>query len=353
MRARIFKGAAWAISTVAIGLTACSTPSAPEGGTQAVQAEESMPPRGIPRKYVAPHEFNGDELGITLSELKSRHPRLTEIGEPTAVEWRGHARSVDFAGCLQFDQSSGGCKQPVISTDVESGGTVLLAEYFVAAPYEGYTAAYLFNDTGGVLAPVIIDVCAQYAGHGDRIIPDSLPQEARVCGFRGFHHTYIDEYQNKDETLEENDDRVPMYERVFRGLVNVYGYPAHYRPRGRIVIELSDGTRLASDPSPRYVDYHWGQGSPEVSIDYAFNPKDGAGIVFVADRRARFYAQVRHDMGDVNFILWRLHQPGGMNRHEFESRFQRGSLAMTEFGAREEPGRLSERVRALLAANPR
>jgi len=26
---------------------------------------------------------------------------------------------------------------------------------------------------------------------------------------------------------------------------------------------------------------------------------------------------------------------------------------MTEFGAREEPGRLSERVRALLAANPR
>ena len=47
--------------------------------------------------------------------------------------------------------------------------------------------------------------------------------------------------------------------------------------------------------------------------------------MFVADRRARFYAQMRHDMGDVNFILWRLHQPGGMNRLEFESRFPRGS----------------------------
>src|SRR5579862_6071601 len=115
MRARIFKGAAWAISAVAIGLTACSTPSAPEGDTQAGQADESMPPPGVPRNYVAPHEFNGDELGITLSELKSRHPRLTEIGEPTAVEWRGRSRSVDFSGCMQFDQSSGGCKQPVIT----------------------------------------------------------------------------------------------------------------------------------------------------------------------------------------------------------------------------------------------
>ena len=93
MRARIFKGAAWAISAVAIGLTACSTPSAPEGDTQAGQADESMPPPGIPRKYVAPHEFNGDELGISLSELKSRHPRLTNHLST------GTAATAQAAGC--------------------------------------------------------------------------------------------------------------------------------------------------------------------------------------------------------------------------------------------------------------
>ena len=353
MRARIFKGAAWFIATVAIGLTACSTPAPPQSSdSQGLQADESTPLPGVPRTYVAPQGFNGDEFGMTLSELKSRHSRLTEIGEPTAVEWRGQSRSVDFSGCMQVDQSSGGCKQPVIGADVETGGTVLLAEYAVAAPYEGYTAAYLFSDTGGVLAPVIIDVCAQYPGHGDRVIPNTVQQDARVCGFRGFHHTYVDEYQDTGATRSATDDRVPMYERVFRGLVNVYGYPSHYRPMGRIVIEWPDGTRLTSDPTPRYIDYHWGRGSPEVSIDYAFNPKDGAGMVFIADRRARFYAQVRHDMGDVNFILWRLHQPGGMNRRELPSRFQHGSLAMTEFDAREEPGQLSARVRELLAAHP-
>jgi hypothetical protein len=75
-------------------------------------------------------------------------------------------------------------------------------------------------------------------------------------------------------------------------------------------------------------------------------------MVLIADGRARFYAQMRHDMGDVNFLLWRLHQPGGMNRRELPSRFQHGSLAMTEFDAREEPGQLSARVRELLAAHP-
>jgi hypothetical protein len=349
MRTRIFKGM---VLAAVMGLAGCSTPTDPQaGGSRGLQADESIPPPGIPRKYVAPHEFDGDELGTTLSDLKSRHPRLTELGQPTAVEWRGKTRSVDSSGCLQFDQASGGCKQPVIQTDVDGGGTVLLAEYVIAAPYDGYTAAYLFNDTGGVLAPVIIDVCAQYTGHGDRVIPNTLQQDARVCGFRGFHHTYIDEYVNKDER-GESDTRVPMYERVLRGLVNVYGYPAHYRPIGQIVIELSDGTQLTSSPSARYIDYHWGRGSPEVSIDYAFNPKDGVGMVLIADGRARFYAQMRHDMGDVNFLLWRLHQPGGMNRKEFESKFQSGSLATTEFDAREEPGQLSERVRALLAAHP-
>ena len=65
-----------------------------------------MPPRGIPRKYVAPHEFNGDELGITLSELKSRHPRLTEI--------RGaHRGRVARAG-----PQRGFCRLPADSTKV-------------------------------------------------------------------------------------------------------------------------------------------------------------------------------------------------------------------------------------------
>jgi hypothetical protein len=341
-----------AVSAVTFGLVACSTPSAPQANDPpSIEADEPVPPTGIPKKYAAPLGFNGDEFGMTLSQLKVRHPRLTEIGEPIGVEWRGRTRNVDFSGCLEFDKS-GGCRNPVISTNMEGNGIALFAEYYVAAPYAGYTDGYRFEDTGGVLAPVFIGVCAEYSGWDDRVIPNTLADDARVCAFRAFHHTYLDEYANANAThAEEDDSGGPMYQRVFFGLVNVYGYPQHYRPRGRIVIELVDGTRLTSDPTPYYVDYHWGRGS-DVTIDYAFNPKDGAGTVFIADARARDYAQKRHDTGDPNFVLWRLSQSGGLNHKEIEWRFQNGSLAITRFDSRIETDRLSDRVRSLFAARP-
>jgi hypothetical protein len=340
------------LSVVSIGLVACSTPSVPQANDPpSIEADEPVPPAGIPKKYAAPHGFNGDEFGMTLSQLKVRHPRLTEIGEPIAVEWRGRARDVDFSGCLDFDKN-GGCRNPVISANVEGNATALFAEYYIAAPYAGYTDGYRFEDTGGVLAPVFIGVCAEYSGWGDRAVPNTLADDARVCAFRAFHHTYLDEYANANETrVEENDSGGPMYQRVFFGLVNAYGYPQHYQPKGRLVIEWPDGTRLTSDPTPYYVDYHWGRGSP-VTVDYAFNPKDGAGIVLIADGSARDYAQKRHDMGDVNFMLWRLSQPGGLNNRGIEWRFQNGSLGINRLDSRVEPGRLSERVRALFAARP-
>jgi hypothetical protein len=341
------------LSAVSIGLIACTTASVPQANDPPlIEADEPVPPAGIPRKYAAPHGFNGDEFGMTLSELKVRHPRLTEIGEPIAVEWRGRTHHVDFSGCLEFDKN-GGCRNPVIGANVASNGIALFAEYYVAAPYAGYTDGYRFEDTGGVLAPVFIGVCAEYSGWGDRVVPNTLADDARVCAFRAFHHTYLDEYANPNEThAEENDDSGgPMYQRVFFGLVNAYGYPQHYQPKGRLVIEWPDGTRLTSDPTPYYVDYHWGRGSP-VTIDYAFNPKDGAGIVFIADGWARDYAQKRHDMGDVNFALWRLSQPGGLNNKGIEWRFQNGSLGINRLDSRVEAERLSERVRSLFAARP-
>jgi hypothetical protein len=345
------KGMAWFLSTVGIGVVACTTQSNPRSNDPPpIETDQPVPPEGIPRKYVAPRGFDGDEFGMTLAQIKARHPRLTEIGEPAAVEWQGRTRSVDLSVCLDFDKN-GGCRNPVISADVESGGTVLFAEYYVAAQFSGYTEGYTFGDTGGVLAPIFIDICAQYAGHGDRVIPNTLPDDARVCAFRAFHHTYVDEYA-KSETHATNDDQGgPMYQRVFFGLVNIYGYPRRYRPIGRIVIELSDGTQMTSDPTPRYVDYHWGGGSP-VTVDYSFNPKDGTGAVFIADQWARDYARKRHDAGDINFLLWRLSQPGGLNHKEFESKYRNGSLAMTRFESRVEPGQLSQRVRALFAVRP-
>jgi hypothetical protein len=295
--------------------------------------------------------LNGDEFGMTLAELKVRHPRLTEIGEPIGVEWRGRTRGVDLSDCLEFDKG-GGCRNPLISADVSGSGTSLFAEYYVAAAYPGFSDGYRFADTGGVLVPVLIGVCAQYSGSGDRVIPNTLADDAHVCAFRAFHHTYLDEYANAQQThAEEDDSGGPMYRRVFFGLVNAYGYPQHYQARGRIVIELADGTRLTSDPTPHYVDYHWGRGSP-VTIDYAFNPRDGAGVVFIADAGARDYAQKRHDVGDRDFVLWRLSQPGGLNRKGIDWSFQNGSLAITRLDSRAEAGRLSDRVRALFAARP-
>jgi len=346
--ARECQGSVALLCTAVLLFSACSTPSVPQASDPpAVDTDEPIPPSGIPKTYIAAHGLNGVEFGTTLAELKSRFPRLTEIGEPTAIEWSGKTRSVDFSGCLHF-QKNGGCDNPVISADVEvGGGTVLFATYYIESPWEGFTEGYRFADTGGVLVPVLIDVCAHYAGQGEQAVPSTLPYDARVCAFQGYHHTYLDEYANKDGTHTENDGQsVPMYRRVFFGLVNTYGYPQHYRPIGRIVIELADGTRLTSDPAPRYIDYHWGRGQ-EVTIDYAFNPRDGAGIVLLADAWARDYAQKRHDMGDPNFVLWRLGQPGGMNRREFVSKFQSGSLAIMDLDARSESGRVSERVRAL------
>ena len=352
MKARKCDAIVVVLSAVGIGLVACSTPSIPQANDPpSIEVDEPVPPAGITKKYAVPRGFNGDEFGMTLSQLKVRHPRLAEIGEPTAVEWRGRARDVDFSGCLDFDKN-GGCRNPVISANAESHGTALFAEYYVAAPYAGYTDGYRFEDTGGVLAPVFIGVCAEYSGWGDRVVPNTLADDARVCAFRALHHTYLDEYANADqERVEENDSGGPMYQRVFFGLVNAYGYPQHYQPKGRLVIEWPDGTRLTSDPTPYYVDYHWGRGCP-VTIDYAFNPKDGAGIVFIADGWARDYAQKRHDMGDVNFVLWRLGQPGGLNNKGIEWRFQNGSLGINRLDSRVEAGRLSERVRALFAARP-
>jgi len=352
MKARKYDAIVVMLSTVTMGLIACSTPSAPQtNDPPSIEADETVPPAGIPKKYSAPHGFNGDEFGLTLAQLKARHPRLTEIGEPVGVEWQGRTRDADFSGCLEFDKN-GGCRNSVISASVEGNGTALFAEYYVAAPYAGYTDGYRFEDTGGVLAPVLIGVCARYSGWGDHVIPNTVANEARVCAFRAFHHTYLDEYASASGIRAEKDDSGgPMYQRVFFGLVNVYGYPQHYRPGGRIVIELADGSRLTSDPTPYYVDYHWGRGSA-VTIDYAFNPKDGAGTVFIADTSARDYAQKRHDTGDPNFVLWRLSQPGGLNHKEIEWRFQNGSLAITRLDSRMEAGRLSDRVRALFATRP-
>ena len=287
---------------------------------------------------------------MSLDDLRVRYPRLTTLSEPTTVEWRGETRNVDTTGCQSFDQS-GACKQPVITADVSSGGTALLAEYFVEGPYEGYSTAFRLDDTGGVLAPIIIDVCAQFSGQGDRAIPDGAAKSARVCAVRAYHHTYLDEYRDKDETHSNTGTDKPMYELVFQGLVGQFGYPQQYHPRGKIVIELADGTQLTSDPRPRYVDYHWGRGTSDVSIDYAFNPKDGLGMVYVSNSVARFYAEQRHEMGDTNFLLWRIHQKGGMNRHEFVPHYQNGSLAQTQFDARVEKSRVSSRVKALFAAH--
>lgn len=83
-----------ALSAAGLWLVACSTPSFRQPNARpSIEADGPLPPAGTPKKYTAPHELNGDEFGMTLSQLKVRHPRLTEIGEPIAVEWRGQTRN--------------------------------------------------------------------------------------------------------------------------------------------------------------------------------------------------------------------------------------------------------------------
>jgi hypothetical protein len=145
-----------------------------------------------------------------------------------------------------------------------------------------------------------------------------------------------------------------MYERVFNGLVALYGKPQDYEKHGKITIILGDGSRYSSDRAARYIDYHWGKGVSETNLDYSFDPRSGQGIVYVSSPMARFYADKRHDMGDVNFMLWKIHQQGGMNRKEFESQFQSGSLAATLLEARVERSYgVSVRERELFAPQTR
>jgi len=328
-------------------LASCSTPVAPL-------------PRELPLSNpdaegrTLPSVFNPSDLGMTLAELRSRYPTLREWGDPINVEYRGQTRGVDLsAGCFRFGPS-GECRQPQIEVDQGSGGTAVMAIYYVPARWEGYTSGYLFPDTLGVLAPIYLLVCADVPGQGEHAIPKTVAQMARVCGFQGFHHTHLSEYAgNRATRLEEANNPSPMYERVFDGLVNLFGKPQGFEKHGKVVIILDDGSRYSSDAPARFIDYHWGQGVSETNIDYSFNPRDGEGIVYVSSPLARAYAEKRHGMGDVNFVLWRLHQRGGMNNKQLETHYQPGSLAETllEARARYRPG-VSEYERQLFAAQP-
>lgn len=290
-----------------------------------------------------PSVFNFDILGITLADLKTRYPeRLRELNEPTKVEYSGQTRNVDFSGCFQFDQS-GACRNPQISADVGEKGTAILAIYYVEANTRlpGFTTAYVFPDTQGVLAPILIDVCLQVSAQGDRVVPKDVDKKAHVCALQGYHHTYLDEYRDRSQTQLESKGSAPMYERVFNGIINLYGEPENFASHGKITIILPDGSRYSSEPSARYIDYHWGRKTRQINIDYAFNPADGQGTVYVSLPEARFYAQKRHDMGDVNFVLWRLNQTGGMNHTELEMSYQHGSIGQIRLDARAEKDRMS------------
>jgi hypothetical protein len=339
------------MSALVIVIAGCSSTSTTyeAGALPALEADQSTPPSGIPRQYVAPLGLANDEFGESLSDLRFHHPRLRQFGEPTAVESLGETHDVDFSGCLAFDPS-GACRNPIIKYSASGARTLILAEYYIEAEYEGFTVGHLFDSTGGRLAPVLIDVCVAYAGRGEQVVPNTVAQDARVCGFRGFHHTVISTSPSPEATSESNTD-IPMYRRVLFGIIDSYGYPQHYQPIGRVIIELSDGTQLSSSSHPRYIDYHWGKGSDEVTVDYAFNPTDGVGTVFLANKSARDYAQMRHDLGDRNFLLWRLHQAGGLNHKEVPSDYQHGSLGVQDLEDRVDTGRLSPRVRALFATS--
>ena len=141
-----------------------------------------------------------------------------------------------------------------------------------------------------------------------------------------------------------------MYECVLGSLMEAYGYPINYQPRGRIVI----GPPPPKQPrnlgaQPRFVDYHWGRDRDDVNISFAYDANTGLGVAWWSTRAVRRFAHAYHDLGDVDFTLYRLLQPGGLNRHEGRFQDERSLCRLGCDGMPEPPDR---RLRALFEPPP-
>jgi hypothetical protein len=282
----------------------------------------------------APPPSIGFELGMPLLDAEKSHPNLRLLSNPVTVNWAGAMRITGPTSCPS-NETGGGCKNATLETQSDAGGVAVLAIYYDEAD-PGFTKGVRFGN-GALLVPFLIHVCAEYSGRSS--VPNSAPKEARVCGIYGFHHTRTTETGDPKETAYN----VPMYERVLGALMETYGHPIDYQPRAQIVIVPPPPDR-SPGAQPRFVDYHWGRDRDDVNISFAYDPGTGLGVAWWSTRAVRRFARTYHDLGDVDFTLYRLLQPGRLNRHE--GRFQ-DERTLCRVGCDGEPEPPDRRLRAL------
>jgi hypothetical protein len=307
----------------------CSHPSrqsdAVADTTAADSDAPSVPPPGVARHFKPPTGFYGYPWGTPLTVIEADHPGLTMLTSQT-VEWGGKTQSINME-CAQYDPK-GNCKRFELEQYTAGGGVEAFGEYYDPA------YGYRYKDTGAFMHPAIMEFCAHYGGS----IPKTLHADLKLCGVRLMYYTEPtkradtsapNEVGNANEADSPSNPyyNAPNYERVLLSLIHSYGYPHGYRKTARVIVEAADGIRITSRHKPRFLDYHWcgikddRDISPrcDATVSDVFNPDDGWGVVLFSTPPVYAYAVARHDMGDVDNLIYRLLHDRGMNKLNFPS----------------------------------
>jgi hypothetical protein len=183
-------------------------------------------------------------------------------------------------------------------------------------PLPGFTATLPLGSQGAVLYPVYLQVCAEYWGLTSvPTDPGAALRGATLCGILGQHVTP----KIVHPAIEQNegapfDASTPMYVRVLSYLEDTYYKPKDDNPQAQIIIEPAPPD--ADKGKPHLINYHWGDERDEVNIAFIYDPRNGEGTVFFADRDLRRDLKRRHAGGQVNFPLYRMLLHNGVNTHE-------------------------------------
>lgn len=256
-----------------------------------------------PAKYFAPTGFGGKLWGTPLSSFPNFR------GEPSSVgaAWtKGKTTDVSF-NCVSSmpmtasagDAMAGGGMSNVNSNpncDMTSSRARERNEgggFHVMMEHRTEKQGFRFGENGVPLYPVVYQFCAAWDSV-KKEMPADLKERANFCGMRMMFTGETDE-----ELAKMPADADSRYDRVLDALIAQYGRPFRFEKKGRVVIELEDGTRFV-DGQRAYKTLRWCPPadralatSCEASVVLSYDAQTRVGAVMYSTPQVWAYAHAR------------------------------------------------------------